>query len=362
MSDAERVQEIRAEMEKLSVPTKVPAQPFKDKNFSIYYFKQMLRIRALEERLIKMMRSGDGYFWIGGPGEEAFSVALGAQVSKGEGVDYDFLHLHYRSNGVALTMGAPMIDFVRQMKNCEQDPFSGGRNFVAHICKKEWNIVPVTSPIETQFACAIGTGIAQRRAHQNADKKKGVTVVVGGDAGTAEGEFASCLVWASRPGFELPMLIITTNNEYGISTPAKTQHGEKHIADRARAFGIESAVVDGNNPEKIWSAIQIAFDHIRETGKPYFLEARVSRLYGHSSSSGAAFVEDETCCVSEFEKKLIKQKWITAEEAKTFRDAAYAEAQAAHEAVKDEPYPDASSLHLHTFKEDDRGGVPGRDF
>ncbi len=350
-----------AMIEHLDRPTNIPAQPFKDKSFSIYYFKQMLRIRALEERLIKMMRSGDGYFWIGGPGEEAFSVALGTQVHKGEGVDFDFLHLHYRSNGVALTMGSPMIDFVRQMKNTDQDPFSGGRNFVSHICKKEWNIVPVTSPIETQFACSIGTGIAQRRAHQQ-NKTKGVTVVVGGDAGTAEGEFASCLIWASRPGFELPMLIITTNNGYGISTPADTQHGEKNIADRAKAFGIESNVVDGNQPEKIWSALQTAFDHIRETSKPYFLEVRVSRLHGHSSSSGAARNTEEVCCIDQFEKKLIKNKWLTEDEISEFKKKAYAEAQQAHEQIKGENYPEASTIHDHTFAGNGRGGLPGRDF
>jgi len=37
----------------------------------------MLKSRILEERLIAMYKQGDGYFWIGGPGEEAFNVPLG---------------------------------------------------------------------------------------------------------------------------------------------------------------------------------------------------------------------------------------------------------------------------------------------
>jgi TPP-dependent pyruvate/acetoin dehydrogenase alpha subunit len=45
----------------------------------------MLRARLLEERLIRMVKQGDGYFWIGGPGEEAFNVPLGMLVHKGEG-------------------------------------------------------------------------------------------------------------------------------------------------------------------------------------------------------------------------------------------------------------------------------------
>jgi 2-oxoisovalerate dehydrogenase E1 component alpha subunit len=193
------------------------AQPFKDKNFSISFYKQMLRVRALEERLIKMSKSGDGFFWIGGPGEEAFNVSLGMLVDKGQGLAHDILHLHYRNIGTALTMGSPMIDFIRQMKSSEKDPFSGGRNFVSHIAKREWNIMPVTSTIETQFSVAPGTARAQKRAFDQG-QKSGITVVIGGDAGTAEGDFASCLIWSSRPKEELPLLMIVTNNGFGIST------------------------------------------------------------------------------------------------------------------------------------------------
>src|SRR5690606_26661908 len=105
--------------------------------------------------------------------------------------------------------------------------FSGGRNFSNHFSFKKWNVVPISSTIGTQYATAIGAGIAHRKKGG-----KAITIVNGGDAGTAEGEFASCLVWSSRPGAELPILIIVTNNEWGISTSASTQHGEKKISSR----------------------------------------------------------------------------------------------------------------------------------
>jgi len=124
-----------------------PAQPFKNKEFALAFYQLMVRARVLEERLIKMARTGDGFFWIGGPGEEAFSIALGLLAEKGQGPDFDILHLHYRNNGVALAMGATMLDFIRQMRSTSTDPFSGGRNFVSHIAKREWNIMPVTSTI-----------------------------------------------------------------------------------------------------------------------------------------------------------------------------------------------------------------------
>ncbi|MCZ7677402.1 MAG: thiamine pyrophosphate-dependent enzyme [Sandaracinaceae bacterium] len=246
-----------------------------------------------------MQRQGEGYFWIGGPGEEAFNTVLGLLVKKGQGLDHDYLHLHYRSSATLLAMGAPSIDALRQMHNTATDPYSRGRNFVGHFSKRAWNVAPVSSPIEVQYSIAIGTGLAQRR-HGGT----GITIVQGGDAGTAEGDFATCLVWASRPGCELPMLIVVTNNQWGISTAASTQHGEEHISDRGKPFGMRTAVCDGNDPEAAWAALEEAMEYVRTERKPFVLEALVSRLYGHSSSSGSNYVSEELDCVIELEKKL----------------------------------------------------------
>src|SRR5271156_245898 len=73
-------------------------------------FRIMVRSRAMEERMIKMSKSGEGYFWIGGPGEEAFNVVLGLQVKKGQGPAFDFLHFHYRNSATLIAMGMPVLD------------------------------------------------------------------------------------------------------------------------------------------------------------------------------------------------------------------------------------------------------------
>src|SRR5262245_16004381 len=182
-------------------------------------FRQMLRTRALEERSIKMSKSGEAYFWIGGPGEEAFNICLGLQIHKGFGPAYDYVHLHYRNAGIMLAMGMPMIDHVRQLAMRWTDPHSKGRNFVGHYSVKEWNVVPVTSVIEVQFAMAPGTALMQKRhGLANPAEAEGLTVVVGGEGGTAEGDFESCLNWSTRPEQELPVLMCVTNNRFAIST------------------------------------------------------------------------------------------------------------------------------------------------
>lgn len=306
----------------------------------------MLEGRVLEERLIRMQRQGEGYFWIGGPGEEAFNTCLGLQMRKGRGLDHDYFHGHYRSSGTLLALGAPSIDTLRQMHNTSTDPYSRGRNFVGHFSKREWNVAPITSPIEVQYSVAIGTGMAQRR-HGGS----GITIVTGGDAGSAEGDFASCLVWASRPGNELPMLIIVTNNEWGISTSAGTQHGEANVSDRGKPFGMRTAVCDGNDPEASFFAIQDAMDYVRSERRPFVLEARLSRLYGHSSSSGSNYVDSEVDCVTELAKTLAERGWRSLEETQAMREALEVKMKAWYEQVLAEPHPDPAEIWDHVFAE-----------
>lgn len=311
----------------------------------------MVEARCLEERLIRMQRGGDGYFWIGGPGEEAFNAALGLLVNKGEGLEHDYLHLHYRSSATLLAMGAEPIDALRQMKSVATDPYSGGRNFVGHYAVRAWNVVPITSPIEVQYPQALGTAIAQKR-HGG----QGITIVQGGDAGSAEGDFASCLVWASRPAMELPMLILVTNNGWGISTPGNEQHGEAHVSDRGKPFGMKTMVVDGNDVEASYRALDAAMKYVRHERKPLVLEAYVSRLYGHSSSSGSNFVESEVDCVAELESKLVSRGLRSEAECKALRERIEKRLLDASRMVTAEPAPEAAQIWEHVFAEEDHVG------
>ncbi|HVJ92349.1 MAG TPA: thiamine pyrophosphate-dependent dehydrogenase E1 component subunit alpha [Labilithrix sp.] len=306
----------------------------------------MLKARVLEDRLITMYRQGDGYFWIGGPGEEAFNVPLGMLVDKGCGVEHDYLHLHYRSSATLLAMGADPIDALRQMKNTATDPYSRGRNFAGHYTIRKWNVAPVSSPIEVQYSIAPGTAMAQR-----ATGAKGITIVTGGDAGTAEGDFATCLVWSSRKGHELPILILVTNNKYGISTHWDGQHGEQRISDRGKAFGMPTATIDGNDVETSWMALKKAMDYVRTERKPYLLEAMVSRLNGHSSASGANFVKDEIDCLARFEKKLEERKLRTRGEMDEMRAKFTQELLEASKRVREEPQPKGDSIWDYVFAE-----------
>lgn len=304
----------------------------------------MVRARVLEERMIQVYRRGDAFFWIGGPGEEAFGVALGLQVLKGKGPKYDFLHLHYRCTPTLLAMGMKEEDALRLIMNKATDVSTGGRNFANHYCYPEWNVAPVSSPIGIQYSVAIGTALSQKR-----NKSKGVSIITGGDAGSAEGDFASGLIWSSRPGSELPMYITIQNNKWGISTDYDSQHGEKHVSDRGKPFGIRAKVHDGNDPIAAYLAIKEDLAYIRKTGKPAISEFKVSRLYGHSSASGANRVANEDCCLENFEKKLHKMKVLTAADFKQIREKHFENIRVLTDQIREEPAPSGDSIWDHTY-------------
>ncbi len=320
-----------------------------DKNLLLTMHSHMVKTRVLEERLIKIYRAGESFFWIGGPGEEAWGVPVGMLVNKGRGPKFDYVHLHYRCSPTLVAMGVSMLDSIRLMMNRTTDPSTGGRNFSNHFSIPEWNVAPVTSPLEVQYPMACGTAHAQKRHHTKNYKNNPISIVTGGDAGTAEGDFASALILASRRGQELPVLLTVQNNKWGISTSYEGQHGENFIADRARAFNIKSQVINGNDPVETYLAVKENMDYIRLTGKPAFIEAMVSRLYGHSSASGANADPNEIDPVKTFEARLLKAGLISEKDSEKIWADFEAEGVRATEIARSEPQPTADSIWNNTF-------------
>ncbi len=239
-------------------------------------------------------------------------------------------------------MGMPLIDGIRQMAMTATDPHSLGRNFSSHFAAQAWNVVPVTSVIEVQYAMAPGTALVQKRHGGD-----GITIVAGGDAGTAEGDFASCLVWSTRPGNELPVLMIVTNNGWGISTaPVRSK----------RRTASSTAARRSASPARRWTATTRSPAGTPSTGdgplphqrRPYMLEALVSRLYGHSSSSGAPR-SHEADCITLFEHKLVAARWLDRATMEQVHEEAKAEAEAAVDQAMREPQPQAEDVEKHTY-------------
>jgi TPP-dependent pyruvate/acetoin dehydrogenase alpha subunit len=68
---------------------------------------------------------------------------------------------------------------------------------------------------------------------------------------------------------------------YGGSTPAKQHLPIEDLEQRAVAYGMESAKVDGQDVEAVYAATTRALDHARGGDGPFFLLCETYRFVGH---------------------------------------------------------------------------------
>ena len=308
----------------------------------------MVKARVLEERLIPMYKQGDGYFWIGGPGEEAFNVPLGLLVNKGQGPAYDYLHLHYRAAATLLAMGADPVDALRQMKNTATDPYSGGRNFAGHYSKRAVE----RRAGQLAHRGAVLDGARARRWRRSATGGDGITIVTGGDAGTAEGDFATCLVWSSRPGQRAAAASSSSPTTSGASRrrPA-TQHGEKqHRRSRQglrHAHGRRSTATTRGGAT---ASCKEAMDYVRTERKPFLLEAHgVAPLRALVGARARTSSPTRSTASRSFEEKLEERGVLDARARWTqLRERCDRGAAEARKRVRDEPQPGAGDASANT--------------
>ena len=125
-------------------------------------------------------------------------------------------------------------------------------------------------------------------------------------------------------------------------------HSER-IAARADAFGIRSAVVDGNDVETCYVALERAMEYVRTTRRPFLLEAHVSRLYGHTSASGANFVPDEVDCLVLLENRLKALGLMTRDLMLQLRSSYTQQLREAAKAAREEPQPQGSDIYNDVY-------------
>jgi len=86
---------------------------------------------------------------------------------------------------------------------------------------------------------------------------------------------------------------VCENNFYGEFTPMATVTAGADIAARAGAYGMPSAVVDGNDMLAVYAAACEAVERARGGGGPTLLECQTYRHYGHSKSDPAQYRPQE---------------------------------------------------------------------
>jgi 2-oxoisovalerate dehydrogenase E1 component alpha subunit len=156
------------------------------------------------------------------------------------------------------------------------DPSSGGRQMPGHYGSHEHNLVSVSSPVATQLLHAVGIALAAKI------RKTGqVAMTSMGEGSSNQGDVHEGLNFAAI--HKLPFVFVVENNGYAISVPAAMQVSTANVADRAAGYGIPGVVVDGADVLACYAASRDAVARARAGDGPSMIEAKVTRLTGHSS-------------------------------------------------------------------------------
>src|SRR6202171_577714 len=206
----------------------------REQHLELYYFMRLNR--ELEEQMVRLFRQNK---IVGGLypslGQEAISVGTAYALGPG-----DWIAPMIRNIRALLARGFKPRDVMTQhMARCPSPTL--GKDATSHFGDlKSRHVISPISMLGDLIPVMAGIAMAGRYLGQ-----KIVTMTWIGDGGTSTGVFHEGLNLAAVQ--KAPLVLIVENNHWAYSTPVEGQAPLKNLVDRAKAYGIESAIVDGND-------------------------------------------------------------------------------------------------------------------
>lgn len=263
--------------------------------------------------MLVLLRQGKISKWFSGIGQEAISVGVTRALKKEEYI----LPMH-RNLGVFTSREVPLDRLFGQWQG-KATGFTKGRDRSFHFGTQEHRIVGMISHLGPQLGVANGIALADLLG-----RKKRVTAVFTGEGATSEGDFHEALNVASV--WNLPVLFCIENNGYGLSTPTQEQYRCEHLADRAKGYGMESRIIDGNNILEVFTKVDELCKSLRKRPRPVLLEFKTFRMRGHEEASGTKYVPEKLMKkwakkdpIQNYEDFLLERKVLSEKEVKHFK-------------------------------------------
>ena len=252
-----------------------PETPGRDELLDLY--ETMLLIRRFEEKSGQLYGMGQ----IGGfchlyIGQEA--VVVGVQsVARPD----DTVITSYRDHGHMLACGMDARGVMAELTG-RRGGYSKGKGGSMHMFSREKNFFGGHGIVGAQVPIGLGLGFAHR--YNGTDR---VSMTYFGDGAINQGQVYESFNMAAL--WELPVVFIIENNQYGMGTSVDRAAAGRALADRGKAYGIPGMQVDGMDVLAVRAAAAEALAYCREGKGPHILEMRTYRYRGHSMSDPAKY-------------------------------------------------------------------------
>jgi TPP-dependent pyruvate/acetoin dehydrogenase alpha subunit len=313
---------------------KAPAAKLSRQQYlDLYYYMRLNR--EVEEAMTRLFRQNK---IVGGLyaslGQEAISVGTAYALEK-----RDWMAPMIRNIGALLVKGVPPRDIFTQHMAKYTSP-TKGKDGTSHFGDLEnLHIVSPISMLGDLIPVMTGVAMAGRYLGQNL-----VTMTWIGDGGSSTGVFHEGLNLAATQ--KAALVLILENNLWAYSTPVRRQVPIENLADRAKAYGIASYIVDGNDVVAVYTTAKEAVARARAGEGPILIEAKTFRRRGHAQHDPAEYVPKDQRAYWEsrdpitlYEKLLTEEKLLEAKGKKEIEEKISALLEKEREFAENSPMP-----------------------
>ena len=260
----------------------------------------------------------------------------------------DLIIHHHRGHGHTIAKGADLTIMMAEFLGRETG-YCRGRGGSMHIADIPGGNLGATGVVGGGIPTAVGIALAlqMRRSEQ-------ILLSYFGDGATNEGEFHESLNMAST--WNLPVVFICDNNQYGMSMHRLKVMNVQNISERAASYGIPGVTVDGNNVLDVYEAVREAGERARAGKGPSLVDCLTYRWRGHSKSDRNLYrtaqeIEEwkHKCPIKRFKNILVDAALMTRKEAEEIDQAAKAAIDRAAEVAQTFPEPSPENMEEEVY-------------
>ncbi len=216
-----------------------------------------------------------------GLGQEAVAAGFAAAMRP-----TDWTFATYRGHNHTLARGVPMTPVLAELMG-RSNGLMAGKGGSMHLTSVEHGMMGSYAIIGAHLVIACGA--AWSAQYRGTDQ---VAVCFFGDGTTNIGAFHEALNFAAI--WKLPVVFVCENNLYMEYTrTSEITAVENPAADRARAYGLEPIIVDGNDVDAVFDVASTAIARARAGEGPSMIEAKTYRHGGHSRADPGKYRPDE---------------------------------------------------------------------
>jgi pyruvate dehydrogenase E1 component alpha subunit len=309
-------------------------------------YRSMYLLRRFEETVNELYMLGKIpstlHLYIG---QEAVAVGVSAHLRKD-----DYVLSTHRPHGHALAKGVSPDAIMAELYG-KATGTCKGKGGSMHVGDMEVGMPPAIAIVGGNAPIAAGAALAFKL--QSSDR---VSVCYFGDGATNEGAWHEALNAAAI--WDLPVVFVCENNLYAASTPFNLAFRIENVAQRAGAYGIPAAVVDGNDVLAVYQAAGEAVARARAGEGPTLVECMTYRLCGHSRSDPRTYRSNEEeehwqskDPLPRFRSRLGNEGGVSEAEILEVEDAVEEALKESISFAESSPEPDPADLYTDVFKE-----------